>query len=39
MEVDILDSKVTDKELALTNAGALPLMLPVPSPDSRYGYL
>ncbi|KAF7359738.1 hypothetical protein MVEN_00698400 [Mycena venus] len=27
--------KVTDEELALTNAGALPAMLPVPSPDSR----
>ncbi|KAJ7246057.1 hypothetical protein C8J57DRAFT_1241840 [Mycena rebaudengoi] len=31
--------KVTDEELALTNAGALPAMLPVPSPDSRYGCL
>ncbi|KAJ7033921.1 hypothetical protein C8F04DRAFT_1234569 [Mycena alexandri] len=27
--------KVTNEELALTNAGALPAMLPVPSPDSR----
>jgi hypothetical protein len=39
MEADMLYSKVTDKELALTNAGALPAMLPVPSLDSRYGCL
>ncbi|KAJ7433226.1 hypothetical protein FB451DRAFT_1196371 [Mycena latifolia] len=30
--------KVTDEELALTNAGALPEMLPVPSPDSRQNW-
>lgn len=38
MDADILDSKVSDKALAVTNAGNLPFMAPIPSPDVRYAF-